>query len=111
MKRRVLVALLALAVVLLVFSVVHKEVGLLLDSMEKWRQKLLKIVKLSSQSTYDLVAGKKGNRIGVRNYHYKGTKFHRVVSGFMIQGGDITNSNGRSSESIMVAPFLMRTSP
>ncbi|CAL9203343.1 unnamed protein product [Musa hybrid cultivar] len=47
MKRRVLVALLALAVVLLVFSVVHKEVGLLLDSMEKWRQKLLNSVELS----------------------------------------------------------------
>lgn len=56
-------------------------------------------------ATYDLVAGEKSNGTGGRNLHYKGTKFHRIVSGFVIQGGDITNGDGRGSESIYGGTF------
>ncbi|KAG8043169.1 hypothetical protein GUJ93_ZPchr0012g20591 [Zizania palustris] len=46
-----------------------------------------------------LCTGERGNsRHSGKKLHYKGSTFHRVVPGFMCQGGDITVGNGTGGE-------------
>ncbi|KAL6270809.1 hypothetical protein ACE6H2_027720 [Prunus campanulata] len=52
-----------------------------------------------------LCTGEKGKGAKGTPLHYKGTPFHRIVSGFMIQGGDIVYRDGRGYESIYGGTF------
>lgn len=53
-----------------------------------------------------LCTGEKGKsrRTGTP-LHYKGSTFHRIVKNFMIQGGDITDGNGKGGDSIYDGSF------
>ena len=42
---------------------------------------------------------------GLRRLHYKGAPFHRIIPGFMAQGGDTTLGNGMGGASIYGETF------
>ncbi|KAK9051922.1 hypothetical protein SSX86_028550 [Deinandra increscens subsp. villosa] len=52
-----------------------------------------------------LCTGELGNSSRGTLLHYKGTPFHRIIPGFMIQGGDIVHRDGRGNESIYGGTF------
>ncbi|XP_020214935.1 peptidyl-prolyl cis-trans isomerase CYP21-1 [Cajanus cajan] len=52
-----------------------------------------------------LCTGEKGKNANGLKLHYKGTPFHRIISGFVIQGGDIVHHDGKASESIYGGTF------
>jgi cyclophilin family peptidyl-prolyl cis-trans isomerase len=64
------------------------------------------ITPLTAENFRGLCTGEYGaGKEKKRKLHYKGNKFHRIIDGFVMQGGDIENGDGSGGESIYGKTF------
>lgn len=63
------------------------------------------VVPKTTENFRALCTGELGKSVSGKLLHYKGMPFHRIIPGFMIQGGDISYGDGRGNLSIYGGPF------
>lgn len=63
------------------------------------------VVPRTAENFRALCTGEKGTAKSGKPLHFKNSTFHRVIPGFMLQGGDFTRHNGTGGESIYGTKF------
>ncbi|KAI9136348.1 peptidyl-prolyl cis-trans isomerase cyp5 [Paraphysoderma sedebokerense] len=63
------------------------------------------VVPKTAENFRALATGEKGKGLSGKPLHFKNSFFHRIIPGFMAQGGDFTRGDGRGGESIYGAKF------
>jgi peptidylprolyl isomerase len=63
------------------------------------------VVPLTARNFRELCRGTQGQSPDGYKLHFKGTTFHRIIPGFMLQGGDFTRGDGRGGCSIYGTRF------
>ncbi|XP_077217545.1 cyclophilin-like peptidyl-prolyl cis-trans isomerase family protein isoform X2 [Tasmannia lanceolata] len=123
MRKDVLIILTIVAIIILAFCISHRHENKVEEVPEVTHRVYLdvdidgqrtgriviglygQVVPKTVENFRVLCTGEMGKGISGKNLHYKGTPFHRIISGFVIQGGDIVYGDGRGSESIYGATF------
>ena len=63
------------------------------------------VVPKTAENFRKLCAGGNEKSESGHDLCFKGSKFHRIIPGFMVQGGDFTKGNGTGGQSIYGAKF------